>query len=402
MRYEVKAMRAGAGVSAMAMDAADANDAAAQARALGYKVIVVSAQKSLLRGSVGRLSITPFRAKFPLVLFSQELLALLEAGLSLVESFETLTEKEQRPEIKKILTRIITCLYEGHPLSHALQQSPEHFPALYVATVRASEKTGGLPESLSRFIAYQSQVDGVKRQVISASIYPLLLAGFGGLVTLFLLVYVVPRFSRIYADMGSNLPFMSRMLMHWGQFLGAHGMLILAGTVSTLVLLAYAVTRQGFRQWLVVKLWQLPGIGSRLHVYQLARFYRSLGMLLRGGMPVVLSLNMASDLLQSSLRGQLAVASRSIREGQAISEAMERHGLTTPVSLRMLRVGERTGRMGEMMERIASFYEEDTARWVERFTKLFEPLLMAAIGLLIGVIVVLMYFPIFELAGSIQ
>ena len=402
MRYEVKAMRAGAGVRAMAMDAADANDAAAQARALGYKVIVVSAQKSLLRGSVGRLSITPFRAKFPLVLFSQELLALLEAGLSLVESFETLTEKEQRPEIKKILTRIITCLYEGHPLSHALQQSPEHFPALYVATVRASEKTGGLPESLSRFIAYQSQVDGVKRQVISASIYPLLLAGFGGLVTLFLLVYVVPRFSRIYADMGSNLPFMSRMLMHWGQFMGAHGMLILAGTVSTLVLLAYAVTRPGFRQWLAVKLWRIPGIGSRLHVYQLARFYRSLGMLLRGGMPVVLSLNMASDLLQSSLRGQLSLASRSIREGQAISEAMERNGLTTPVSLRMLRVGERTGRMGEMMERIASFYEEDTARWVERFTKLFEPLLMAAIGLLIGVIVVLMYFPIFELAGSIQ
>jgi len=146
----------------------------------------------------------------------------------------------------------------------------------------------------------------------------------------------------------------------------------------------------------------LPSLGRRLHVYQLARFYRSLGMLLRGGMPVVTSLQMVSDLLETSLRGQLALASTRIREGHALSSAMEQYGLTTPVALRMLRVGERTGRMGEMMERIAAFYEEETARWVERFTKLFEPLLMVFIGLVIGGIVVLMYFPIFELAGSIQ
>ncbi len=125
-------------------------------------------------------------------------------------------------------------------------------------------------------------------------------------------------------------------------------------------------------------------------------------MLLRGGMPVVTALQMVSDLLQLSLRDQLTLAAASIREGQSISQSMERNGLTTPVALRMLRVGERTGKMGEMMERIASFYEEETARWVERFTKLFEPLLMVFIGLLIGGIVVLMYFPIFELAGSIQ
>jgi len=146
----------------------------------------------------------------------------------------------------------------------------------------------------------------------------------------------------------------------------------------------------------------LPSIGGRLHIYQLTRFYRSLGMLLRGGMPVVTSLQMVTDLLESSLRGQLLLATASIREGHAMSRAMEQYGLTTPVALRMLRVGERTGRMGEMMERIASFYEDETARWVERFTKLFEPLLMVFIGLVIGVIVVLMYLPIFELAGSIQ
>jgi general secretion pathway protein F len=219
---------------------------------------------------------------------------------------------------------------------------------------------------------------------------------------MFLMLYVVPRFSHIYADIGGDLPFMSRLLMHWGNFIGNHGLALLGATVFIIAALVYAGTRPSFRQWLSSRLWQLPTLGERLHLYQLARFYRSLGMLLRGGMPVVKALQMVSELLQLSLRGQLALAAASIREGQPISYSMERYGLTTPVALRMLRVGERSGRMGEMMERIASFYEEETARWVERFTKLFEPLLMVFIGLLIGGIVVLMYFPIFELAGSIQ
>lgn len=396
MRYEVKALRGEENLTALVLDAADAGDAASQALAQGYTVIAIKAKAAWPAWHWQR------KGHFPLVLFSQELLALLQAGLALVESLETLIEKEQRPEVKQTLTQIIASLYEGHAFSHALQHSPANFPVLYVATVRASERTGDLPEALSRYIAYQSQMDFVKRQVVSASIYPLLLATVGGLVTLFLMVYVVPRFSRIYADIGSDLPLMSQLLMRWGQLLESHGAAILAGTLLLLGGAFYAATRPASRQWLLRKLWQLPGIGRQLQVYQLARFYRSLGMLLRGGMPVVPSLNLVSDLLESGLRGQLVQASAWIREGHPMSGAMERYGLTTPVALRMLRVGERTGRMGEMMERIAAFHEEEAARWVERFTKLFEPLLMAFIGVAIGFIVVLMYFPIFELAGSIQ
>jgi general secretion pathway protein F len=396
MRYEVKALRGEDELTAFALDAVDMADATAQAQDQGYSVISI---KPKAGWPVWRM---PSTGKFPLVLFSQELLALLEAGLSLMESLEALAEKEQQPDIRKTLAQIIASLYEGHTFSHALQHSPANFPLLYVATVRACEKTGALPEALSRYVAYQSQMDAVKRQVVSASIYPLLLAAVGTLVTLFLMVYVVPRFSHIYADIGGDLPLMSRLLMRWGQLLDANGAVILTGTWLVLAGVIYTATRPASKLWLIRKLWQLPSLGRRLHVYQLARFYRSLGMLLRGGMPVVTSLQMVSDLLESSLRGQLTLASASIREGHALSGAMEQYGLTTPIASRMLRVGERTGRMGEMMERIAAFYEEETARWVERFTKLFEPLLMVFIGLVIGGIVVLMYFPIFELAGSIQ
>jgi general secretion pathway protein F len=148
--------------------------------------------------------------------------------------------------------------------------------------------------------------------------------------------------------------------------------------------------------------WRIPAIGARMRIYQLARFYRTLGMLLRGGIPVTQALEMVIDLLHPALRVQLRQAGQSIKEGRSVSFAMQTHRLTTPVAARMLRVGERAGRMGEMMERAASFYDEEMARWVDWFTRLFEPLLMAFIGVIIGLIVVLMYLPIFELAGSIQ
>jgi general secretion pathway protein F len=396
MRFEITAMRGMSGVTALALDASDAADASRQAMARGYKVIAVRAARTWLRLPAWR------RNAFPLVQFSQELQFLLQAGLTLVEAMATLTEREQRPEAKATLAKIGDCLQQGQPFSYALKQCPGHFPPLYVASVQAAEKTGALPEALSRYVEYQLQVDRVRRQVVSASIYPALLAAVGGLVALFMVGYVVPRFSHIYADIGRDLPLLSRWLMGWGHLIGDHplpaAVAAVAGLASLIALAGYAP----FRQRLLNALWHLPGIGRRMRDYQLARFYRSLGMLLRGGMPVVTALQMVMDLLQGGLRGQLARASAEIQEGQPLSRAMERNQLTTPVARRLLIVGEHTGRMGEMMERIATFHEEDTARWVEGFTRLFEPLLMIFVGGVIGLIVLLMYFPIFDLAGSIQ
>lgn len=396
MQYEVKALRGSDGLTALLLDAADANDAAAQAVAQGYTVIATRATQQW------RMPQRWSKTEFPLMLFSQELAALLEAGLPLMEALETLSEKEERPHIKKIMARTISCLSEGHTLSYALEQSPEDFPALYVATVRSSERTGGLAKVLTRYVEYQSQMEGVKRKVISSSIYPVILGVVGMMVVLFLMVFVVPRFSHIYEDIGSELPFMSRLLMHWGQLLNGYWQIILMLAVIALWALFYAASKPACRLWVEHRLWQLPAIGKRLYLYQMARFYRSLGMLLCGGMPVMTALQLVSGLLRASMREQLALASNNIHEGIAISHAMKEHGLATPLAYRLLRVGERTGQMGEMMERIAAFYEDEMGRWVERFTKMFEPLLMAFVGLVIGVIVVLMYFPIFELAGSIK
>src|SRR6266850_943543 len=387
VKFQVKALRDREGVVAILLDAADAADAERQARASGLAVL------SLRRAAAWNLDLFKRRSRFPLASFAQELLALVEAGLTLVESIEALAEKESHGPTRATLEHLTTQLREGRALSHAMQDLPEAFPALFVASVRATEKTGDLPDALRRYLGYQTQLEFVRKKIVSASIYPVLLMGVGFLVLMFLLGYVVPKFSHVYEDIQGNLPLMSQWLLALGKFVGANGLAV--------AVVGIGAAAPAARRWFGEKLWRVPAIGSRMRLYQLARFYRTLGMLLRGGTPIVAALDMASGLLVPALQPSLGRAREAIREGRAISEAMSGHGLTTPVALRMLRVGERSGRMDEMMDRIAGFLDDEIARWVEWFTRLFEPLLMALIGVVIGVIVVLMYLPVFELAGSI-
>jgi len=394
MIYQIKALR-GRDYSTLRIEANSEAQATSQVQAQGYSVISTQAEATSFWSGFNQ-------RKFPLVLFSQELLTLIEAGLNLLEAIEALSEKEFRPEIKQVLVGVVRALNEGKTISIAMEAYPQAFPALYIAAIRASEKTGGMAESLKRYIAYQSQVEQVKKKVISASIYPVILICTGGLVTLFLMVYVVPRFAHIYEEVGSDLPFLSSLLLAWGTFLDAHGSMIVLGLVLALAAIVGLLSQESVRRRLLEWVWQIPTLGERLRIIQLSRFYRSLSMLLISGIPIMSSLSMVSGLLAPPLRLKLQSASSLISEGQPISVAMEQNGLSTPIALRMLRVGERSGMIGEMMERVASFYDDETARWIDWFTKLFEPLLMLVIGIVIGMVVLLLYMPIFDLAGSIQ
>lgn len=393
LQFHIKAHDPRSGVLVYALDAVDEIDARRQVQAAGRQVISIA--RSWARPSSRA-------TRIPLVAFSQELVALLDAGLTLVEAIDTLTEKEASPGARRVLEQMRSRLFEGRTLSAAFEEMPHCFPPLYIATVRASERTGSIREALLRFVAYQQQLDLLRKKLVSASIYPLVLCGAGLLVTLFLLGYVVPRFSAIYEDLGNELPWASRLLMHWGQAIQNHGLVMLAGLVAASALLVHLAVKPGVRAAATRRLARLPMIGRQMQIYQLARLYRTVGMLLRGGMPAVTSFEMSSGLLSAALRPALAQATQAVREGQSLANSMERHGLTTPVATRMLRVGERTGNMGEMMERIAAFYDDELARAVDLLTRLIEPALMTFVGIVIGVIVVLMYFPIFELAGSIH
>ena len=393
MEFQVKAVR-GREIVLLNISAIHENDAISQVKARGFTPIAASTKSKAFLNNQNK--------KFPLALFSQELLALLEAGLNLVEAIETLVEKEQASQIKTTLDSILQALYQGQTFSSSLELQPLIFPVLYIATVRASEKTGDLPEALSRYVSYEQQLGLVKKKIVSSSIYPILLMAVGGLVILFLLGFVVPKFSRIYEGTGGNLPFLSQVLLAWGLFLESHGKELLIALVVFLMCFIYGLSQASVRKWIIQLIWLIPALGKRLRTFQLARFYRTLGMLLKGGTSIIVALDSVAGLLDVSLQKKMKQASVAIQEGQPISLAMEQAGLTTPIALRMLRVGERGGRIGDMMERISAFYDDELSRWIDWFTKLFEPILMLMIGLVIGVVVLLLYMPIFELAGNIQ
>jgi general secretion pathway protein F len=394
MQYAVKALRRDQAATLL-LEARDPSDARRQAEEQGFSVIGVRV------GSGGGLRLGR-HSGFPLIQFNQSLLTLLQAGLSLVESIEALAERESRGDVKQTLRTLLERLYEGQNFSKALELQGAVFPALYIATVRANETTGGLEEALERFIHYRNQIDLVRKRVVAASVYPLLILGVGSLVILFLLLYVVPRFSVVFEDLGDKIPDMSRLLLNWGRFVHEQWAAVLAACLALPVLAAILAGRPLVRARVSRVIMRLPRMGEYLRIYQLARFYRTLGMLLRGGIPIVPALDMVVGLLPPAMHPQLEAARTQIRQGQSLSLAFDLNGLSNPVALRMLRVGERTGQMGEMMERVAGFLDEDIAQAIDWFIRLFEPLLMIAIGIIIGVIVLLMYAPIFELAGSIQ
>jgi general secretion pathway protein F len=396
MRFQLKAIGPDGGVEAIDYQAPDETTAVRSLEGRGYTVLSVRAKRSLG---------VPWRSaaeRFPVALFSQELRVLVNAGLPLPEAIDTLGQKERKDDWRRVIERLGEVLREGQPLSAALQEFPHIFSPLYVATVRSSEKTSDLPPALARYVAYAGQLEAIRKRAVNASIYPMLLIAVGGIVSLFLLLYVVPRFGHIYEERGGNLPLFSRLLLAWGQAVDRHAGVVLGLLAAAVVSAIYALRLAKVRTAIGDALWRLPALGERLKVYQLARFYRTIGMLLRGGTPLVVALDMGAELLHPLLRGRLAAASQAIREGRGVSQSLDANGLTTPVALRMLNVGEKSGNMGEMLEQIAAFHDEELARWVDWFTRLFEPILMAIIGLVIGAIVILMYMPIFELAGNLQ
>lgn len=396
MQFEVRAYQNGQIVSVV-IDALSQADALRQVSSRALRPLGIHA---LGKAAGGWLKRTPGR--FELLLFSQELLALLDAGLAIIEALDTLAERENSGETKSVLEQLALRLREGKSLSGALETVPEVFPPLFIGIVRSSERTGDLQEALGRFIDYKTRLDGLRGKAISAAIYPALLLLVGMVVTLFLGGYVIPRFAAVYRGTGRPLPWASQLLMEWGSFANSHSSSLIIAFVLSVLMLIIAFRALSKRGGAIHVLRKLPVISIRLRTYELSRLYLTLGMLLDSGLPIMQTLSLAVESLPIHQCKALQAAGEHIRQGQRMSEVFERTGLTTPVGLRMMRIGEESGQLGEMMTRAARFHDDETARWIDRFSRAAEPVLMIAIGLVVGTIVVLLYMPIFDLAGNLQ
>lgn len=398
MRFRITALSQSNEVSILSVDADSIDDATRRIGERGLSVISMVGEESRAAGfrRPGR------RSRFSLLLFSQHLTSLLESGLTVVDALEALSEDESDPAAEPAIRQLLDGVNSGMPLSGAMAVVPEVFPEYYVAIIRASEQSGGVAEALGRWSSYQSLVESTRRQARQALIYPGILVIAGLAVCLFLLVYVVPRFATVYEGRMDDLPWLSQWLIGWGRAFAGHG-----ETMVVLVLLGlggmfWTLTRPRVVARLWALAWRLPALGRSLRLYQLARFYRTVGMLIRGGMPVASALDLVPGLVAPGIGQQVIDAAAGIRSGQSILESFRRAGLATPVAERMLRVGEHAGNIDEMMDRIATYYDDETTRALTAFAKVFEPAIMALIGLLVGGIVILMYLPIFEIAGRLQ
>jgi general secretion pathway protein F len=334
--------------------------------------------------------------------FSQELAALISAGLSVSEALRTLAAKERPGPGRQVLLDVVKGVSEGLTLSAAMQAQVDRFPTLLVATVGASEQTGDLATALQRYAAHQQDIRALRDKVVGAAVYPLLLLGVGSVVVMFLLGAVVPRFATLIESTHRELPWTSALLMSWGRFVAQHGWAVGSGALALATAAGLALRQQwrtGARaRWIEA----LPVIGPTLRQFRHAQLYRTTGMLVQGGIPATRALGLSIELLGSEDQQRLRRAIGLIQEGQSISRALEQSQLGDAVATSMLAVAERTGALAQILERIAQFYERSLARSIELTSRLFEPALMVVIGLVIGAIVVLMYLPIFDLASSIQ
>ncbi len=333
------------------------------------------------------------------VLFEQ-LRDLLVAGLSLIEALHALRDGESASSQSSV-ANLTRRLRSGEALWVALA-ADGHFPTLLVALVRTAELTSDLPSALTRYLDHERRARELRHRIASLAIYPSLVMAVGAGVFAFLAFYVMPRFAVIFQGMSGSLPWSAQLMVAWSSWLSAHRLSVLA-VMGVLVMAGAAVmVLPAARDRLFQRVLDIAPLRSRLRTYFLARWYRTTGMLLQGGIPLAEALSLALVVLPTPLRAGGKAVEQAVRNGHSPAEAHRRSAMTTPVSEQLLRAGERTGDLGNVLTRIADFHEAEVTRQLERAMRALEPIVMTVIGLGVGIIVVLMYLPIFELAAAIQ
>ncbi|WP_296657344.1 type II secretion system F family protein [Paraburkholderia sp.] len=338
---------------------------------------------------------------FALTLFLQELSTLLDAGLVLIEALEALRDKAGADRgSKPVLDRVVGVMVEGQPFSKALAKQPDVFPALLVATIESAEGSGQLPVVLKRYLQYEMRIAQIRKRVTDALVYPALVIGIGCAILMFMAFFVIPRFATVFETM-NTLPATARAMLAWSNLLAKHGG-AMGVALAAAAVLAVGAIRGGAAKRLGARLmWRVPKVRDIAGLFALTRFYRTTGLLIEGGTPALGALELAGKTLPAQHRARLDTALVELRAGRTVSAVLAQHALTTPVAERLLRVGEQSGDLGGMCEHIAQFHDSALDRAIEMASKVFEPVLMLVVGGIVGAVVVLLYMPIFELAGSI-
>ncbi len=331
-----------------------------------------------------------------------QLATLLNAGLSVPESVRLLASNASADPYRAVLSALHDQLRAGRTLSAAFAAALPGRSQLLVAMLQAGERTSGIAGALERYREHALRVDAIVSGIRAALLYPLFLTISGGLVVTFLLTFVVPRFARVYEHAHGTLPAAAQLMLAWGRWIDGRAYWVWIAALVLGVGLVLLFVWPAARTWMQDTSLKLPAVAPIARQIHLARLYRTLGALLAGGLPVTRALAQCDDVVPPSMRPALGSTLAGIGEGRPLSESLADANLVTPVTRGLLGAGERSGRLADMSTQAADFLDRETEQVLAAATRLIEPLIMTVCTAVIGTIVVLMYMPIFELAGALQ
>ncbi len=337
------------------------------------------------------------------LVFNQELVSLLKAGLPVVAGFDILLERQENPTFRKILTDIRGQLVSGAALSDAFLSHGDVFPRLYGTSLRAGERSGEVEKVLRRYLAYQKILGGVRRKVVGALVYPAVLVGLSISLILILLTYVIPKFVEFFAGFGGTLPLVTRVVIGLAAFLRSNILVLSVAVFGAFWFFRRwkrtAAGRRTLDGWML----RLPVIGSILHHFALSQFTRSLGTLVGAGTPLVPALDISSGSI-SNQRVADAVTSvvPKVREGAELWRSLEETRQFTSLTVEMIKVGEATGALEEMLTNASDFYDEQIEAALQRLINLIEPVILVVMGGVVATILLSIYLPMFSILSNIK
>ncbi|OQX81329.1 MAG: hypothetical protein B6D56_02620 [Candidatus Omnitrophica bacterium 4484_70.1] len=332
-----------------------------------------------------------------LVVFSRQLTTLIESGIPIVGALEVLAEQANSPSFKRVLVSVVKDLKEGVSLATSLSKHPRVFSELYVSMVEAAETSGSLPQILDRLSVYLEKMSALRKKVVSSLTYPAVVITMAIAITSFLIFKVVPTFKEIFATLGGKLPLPTQILINFADFLKKY-LLVILGIMglSFFILKKYINTRGGKRRYHRFLL-NLPVIGDIVRKVAIAKFSRTFATLVRSGVPITNSLEIVGKTSGNKIIEEAVIkAKKLVQEGVPISKPLEESKVFPPMVIKMISVGEKSGKLEEMLSKIAQFYEEQTDSAISSLSSLIEPLVIAFLGIVIGAIVIALFLPIIK------
>jgi type IV pilus assembly protein PilC len=333
------------------------------------------------------------------LLFNQELLALVRAGLPIVQSLDIMLERQKQPRFREVLTEIREKITSGVALSDAFAAYGSAFPAIYSTSLRAGERSGDLEGVIKRFLRYQKMIVGLRKKVVGALIYPAILIVLSSAMIFIMMTYVIPKFAEFFTGFGAELPWFTLLMINLATGLRNNLLFVVLGAALAIILVNRWATTTGRLIWDRFKL-HIPLVGGVLHRFAILQFTQSLGTLLAGGTPMVPAIEIAAQSVTNQLVStKINGIVQNVREGEPLWRSLDNTGVLSDLAVEMIKVGESTGALTEMLSNVSEFYDEEIEARLARLVSAIEPVILVGMGIVIATLLYAFYLPLFRLSS---